>query len=442
MRPARMTGAMAIPLEHVHDLHSMTKALTAKHQPMGAEDATLVEAFRFADDCILVPRQFGLDYCQRNHILFEDHTSAGFAIECPRTPIPRDYQQQPLTEIVDAFEAYYDFIFRAHTGWGKTVGGLYVAAQIASTTLVIVDQDNLKDQWLKALADHFGMTIDNGHVGIVQGTTCDYQGKSVVIAMVQTLSQKQFEPEFYAYFGLVLFDEVHTVGAPTFSVVLLDFAAARRLGMSATPKRKDSLQKLLDYSLGKVRVAADKEHDESAVYFRDHPTIYSWYANISPKVGRVVNEVTEDASRNLLLAESALDLYETGRDGLILSDRIEQLKHLISLLYYLGADPDQLGLYAGYNPTYRYAKDPAPARKPNYLVAHAESGQAEYTPVSLQLIAKRIPKKQLASTPIGPRFQAVARLGFSCRLGHYRATARATSSLAAPDRMECPAPLS
>lgn len=394
MRPAILSGAMALPREHVH-IQTLTKKLTARHQTLGSDDSTLVQGFLLDREYIHVPRQFGLDYCARHHIPYDDETSGGFAIDFPKLGTPRDYQVQPLNAIIDSFDLHYDLIFKAHTGWGKTFGGLWVAQQFATTTIILVDQENLMEQWLEALELHCGMTIENGHVGIVQGDKCNYEGRSFVIAMVQTLSRKQYDPAFYAYFGFVIFDEVHTVGAPTFSVVLLDFPAMYRLGVSATPKRKDALQKLLTYSLGKIRVAADKEHDESAVYIRDHHTIYSWYGNISPKTGRILNEVANDGSRNLLIAESVVSLYETGRDGLLLSDRIEQLKHVQSLLYYMGVEEDQLGLYAGYDPIMRYAKEPKPMRKPNYLEKH-EDGEEYYTPVSLQLISKRIPKKVLA----------------------------------------------
>lgn len=388
---------MALPLEAIN-LATLKRTLTAKHCPMGADETTLVEGFELDEDYIYVPRQFGLTYCASHGIDYEVRTSAGFEVTFPTTPTPRSYQVATVDRMIECFDSFYDYVFRAHTGWGKTVGTLLVAARLGTTTLIVVDQDNLKDQWIATLRDLFGMTVENGHVGIVQGKTHDYDGRSVVIAMVQTLSQKRFEPEFYEYFGLVAFDEVHTCGAPTFSTVLRQFSAMYRLGVSATPERKDGLQKLLEYSLGRIRVSADKEHNESAVYILEHHTVYSWYANISPKIGRIVNEVAEDGSRNLLIAERALSLYDTGRDVLVLSDRIEQLKHIQSIMYYLGAEPEILGMYAGYDPVQRYKKETKPQRRPNGWIANADSGVFEYTPVSLQSIAKRIPKKVLAAT--------------------------------------------
>ena len=386
---------MAIPLEHVK-LSAITRHLTVRYTPMGAEEATIVEGYTISDGYIHVPRQYGLTFCNAQGIPFEDHTSAGSPVSFPRVPSPRDYQAHILDQIVERFDSFYDFIFKAHTGWGKTIGSLIVAARLGVTTLIIVDQENLMKQWVDALDQHFGMTIENGHVGIVQGKKCNFEGKSVVIAMLQTSSRKTLPQALYDWPGYVIVDEVHTAGAPTYLSVLADFSAGYRNGVSATPKRKDALQKLLEYHMGKVRVSADKEHDESAVYIADHETTYSWYGNTSPKIGRIVNEVTDDGSRNLLLAEITLSLYETGRDTLFLSDRTEQLKHIESLLYYMGAGSDITGIYAGSDPPMKYAKNTTPMRPPNDLIENDDTGEGEYTPVSLQLIAKKIPKKRLA----------------------------------------------
>ncbi len=388
-KSAILAGALLLPLERVNVDHLMHE-LTVNYLPMGEVEPVIVEAFFMRRGYIGVPRQFGLSFAARMGIEVDDQTSEGQAVRFTPVDQPRPHQIPFIHDIVETSRDFYDFLARAHTGFGKTFCSLTVAARLGRTTLILVDQENLRDQWLTALEKHFGMTIANGAVGIIQGTKCDYLGKSVVIGMVQTVSQKKLPPAVYDYFGFLIVDEVHIIGAPTFSQPLMRFSATHRLGVSATPKRKDSLDKIMRHHLGAVRVAADKEHDTSAVYFAQHQTVYSWYANISPKIGRIITEVSEDGSRNLLLAEAIMWLYQTGRDTLVLSDRIEQLKHLMSMLYYLGVDPEVMGLYTGNNPTYKYAKDPKPKRKPPGVDA-----DTQYSPVSLQLIAKAIPKKKL-----------------------------------------------
>lgn len=393
---AVLSGSVMIPKELV-DVAAVKKQLTISYAPLGAEEPLELLVYTETQKHIFVPRQYGLDLCKRLGISVEDQTSPGTQVKFPKVPKPRDYQVATLDELEDTAGAYYDFIFRARTGWGKTVGMLSIAARIGVSTLVVVDQENLKDQWIATLVERFGFRAED--IGIIQGPKCIYEGKAVTIAMVQTLSQRTYPPEVYEAFGLMLVDEVHIIGAPTFSTILLDFAATIRIGASATPKRRDGLQKVLTWSLGEVRVRVEDEHEASAVYVAEHPTIYSEYANKAKKMGRFISEVSEDGSRNLLLAEAAAYLSDTGRATLVLSDRIEQLRDLESLCYYLGMPASEIGLYTGYYPAYGYEKDPTPSRRPPYLAKHPGDKNTEpgyyYTPVCLKLISKRLNKKTL-----------------------------------------------
>jgi superfamily II DNA or RNA helicase len=391
-RPAILAGHMSIPTEELtaREVSAIKGTLRVKHQLMGEKKPQIIEAFSLSNDgYIRVPRQYGIDLCRKYGIEWEDHTSAGTKKKWPKIPEPRDYQHDFIDGLSSSIDSYYDFLARAHTGFGKTISSLIAAARLGTTTLIVVDQENLKEQWIKELTRLFGFKEKD--IGIIQGPECSYKDKAVTIAMVQSLSQKDYPEDMYSYFGLVIVDEVHIIGAPTFSFILMEFAAAYRMGVSATPKRKDGLQKLLDYNLGRVRVAADKKHDESVVYFTYHETVYSWYANISPKTGRFISEVSEDGARNLLVAEAAIWLYETGRDVLVLSDRIEHLEHLKDLCFYLGVPGEEMGVYAGRMPGFRYEKDPKPNRRPPDL----ERGAA-YTPVHMKLISRTTPKKRLA----------------------------------------------
>lgn len=392
MGPAILRGSMSIPRELV-DEQRVCDQLTINYQSLGAEEPTEIQAYELTDSHILVPRQFGIRLCDSLGIEYEDQTSVGVKASFPRIPQPRDYQVEPLQDIMDAFQRRYDFVFRARTGWGKTIGSLIIAARLGRSTLVLVDQENLKEGWEKTLTDPKLFGFKPNQIGVIQGKKCDYQGKAVTIAMMQTLCRKEYPPELYEYFGTIIVDEVHVIGAPTFSTILPKLNAAYRFGVSATPKRRDTLQKLIESNLGKVAVYVADEHENSAVYVADHPTVYSAYANRAKKMGRFISEIAEDGSRNLLIAELAAYLYDTGRDTLILSDRTEQLRHLESLLYYLGIPEDELGCYTGYRLFYGYAKDPTPLRRPKNLVKHSGDESTKpgvyYTPVSLQLISKR-----------------------------------------------------
>jgi hypothetical protein len=107
-------------------------------------------------------------------------------------------------------------------------------------------------------------------------------------------------------------------------------------------------------------------------------------------MGRFINEIAADASRNLLASEAIAFLYDSGRDVLVLSDRIEHLREMLSLCYYGGIPQEEMGIYAGYTPSYGYGPEPTPSRRPDGYVRGLE-----YTPVSLQLISKRNSKPVL-----------------------------------------------
>lgn len=387
-RPAILAGSMALPKELV-DTEGLKKALSIFYKPMGAEEAVKVELFRESGDMLLVPRQFGLSYCKRYGIPFEDHTSLGAGAVLVGGPAPRDYQVAVLDEIVFKFDRYYDFLFRARTGWGKTAGSLILAQRLGVQTLVLVDQENLKDQWIATLTDLFGLARSD--IGEIQGKKCTYEGKPVTVGMVQTLSQKEYSQEVYDAFGLLLVDEVHIIGAPTFSKVLMDFTAAYRLGVSATPNRRDGLRAAVEHNLGKVRVHVADQHDRSSVIVKTTPSAYSEYSEKSPKIGRYVNEVSDNSARNLEIAFTVDELYSLGQDTLVLSDRIEHLQGLMDLCYYLGVPEEDMGLYTGYSPLFRFEKNPKPARRPDDLVSGAE-----YCPVHLTTYNKRVSKKEFA----------------------------------------------
>lgn len=376
---------MALPLGAI-DVAAVKKAQTHSYLPIGEVESVQVVAYYEQDGYLHVPRQYGLSLCALRGIEFDDATSPGVALVFPKVPAPRAYQVPVLAEVEEKTGQFYDFVFRARTGFGKTISSLIVAARLGMSTLIVVDQTNLKDQWIEALTKHFGMKESD--IGIIQGKKVE--PKPVTIAMIHTLSQKSLPLEVYSYFGFMIVDEVHTAGAPTFSAVLMQFSATCRLGISATPKRRDGLQKLLDDNLGKVRVYVADEHKSSSVYVAYHDTVYSWYANTSPKAGRYLTEIAEDGSRNLLVAESAIMLYQSGRDTLVLGDRIEQLTHLRNLCYYLGVPYEDMGIYTGQQFSLGYDKQATPMRRPPGW----ERG-TEYTPIELKLISRKTPKKAL-----------------------------------------------
>jgi hypothetical protein len=102
---------------------------------------------------------------------------------------------------------------------------------------------------------------------------------------------------------------------------------------------------------------------------------------------RFISEIADDGRRNLLLAKAIKWLYDSGRDTLVISDRVEQLCSLKALCEVIGLPERDLGIYAKMETVWVYEKDPRPARRPIGL-----EPDTEYTPVRLALVQKTLRK--------------------------------------------------
>lgn len=300
-----------------------------------------------------------------------------------------DYQEPFVEQIVNVFaNGGCDLQVKAGTGKGKTIMSLEVARRLGLTTCIVVDQEFLKDQWIEAAKKFLGYTDDQ--IGLIQGKVCSYEGKPITIAMVQTLFRgTKIEPHVLAYFGTVIFDEAHVIGAPQFGNVLYMFPARYRLGVTATP-RDDAMKKVVEAHLGPAEIKLEHKHRKSVVRILDYPGVVSWYANISPKTGRYITELSSDGARNLLIVQAVKALYDTGRKILVISDRIDHIENLIAMFVYAGIPEDQIAQITGKQRTWGYIKDLKPPRRP----IGWEEG-AEYTPVKLGLIEKKVPRAVL-----------------------------------------------
>ncbi len=376
---------------------------TIDYWKLGEQESVPVCAYRTdRPGYIGVPRQAGLKLISGEK--FVDQRSDGAKVRFRKQVKPWDYQEPFIADMCEAaWTDYPDFMAYAATGKGKTVCATAVIGKLGRTTLIVVDQERLMEQWIGEVKKHLGcdesistkdiMKGRGQEIGVVQGQLCAYEGRKVVVAMLQSLSQKIYDKAFYDYFGVVVFDEVHTTGAPFFSVVLMDFSAKVRFGVSATPNRRDALKKLIEWSIGEIEAHLGQKHFKSRVYYLESDAVVSWYSNMAKVSGRYLTELAEHASRNLLLIKAIIWLWEDGRDVLIVSDRAEQLFNLMSLCRYHGIPDADMGLYTRKKLEWGYEKDPKPPRRPPFW-----EKDTEYTPVVYTLKTGTMPKAALAET--------------------------------------------
>ncbi len=394
-----LSSVVSIPLALLGqgDIDKLHKDLTFRHYDYGSSTVRQITAFEQNSDEILIPRDYGLKFVQNfdPNVLVKDDTSMGSRIR-PSNRLNEitlwDHQLPIVNDALSLFTEHqeYDIVLEAGTGYGKTVMGVEIARCLGLKTLVIVDQDNLIKQWREDTAHKlFGLPMEL--IGHVQGKTCDYVGKTFVVATVQTLVMDKVPEEFYDEFGLVIWDEGHTTAAAEgFSKTLWWFNARYRLMVSATPDRYDAFGKILATHLGYPKVTTDHTHGESEVRYLTYKGLQSDWATKATMKGALINEIANDGKRNLLIAKAVKYMYDEGRDILVLSDRVEHLHSLLAMVGYMGVPNEDMGINCGKTFEWKYAKDTTPPRRPKGYVKYCD-----YTPVSLQYKERKFTRKEM-----------------------------------------------
>lgn len=190
-------------------IESLRSHLTVTLRGDDDAPAKVIQLYRELPDWFGVPREYYLPKRKSHHVI-DDHTTAGNMVGWPGklTFNPARTLKPEQAEALDMTKRYFALgprggIVRAAPGWGKTVYTCSVIAEENAPTLVLVHKEFLKNQWRERLEEY----LPGVKIGTVQGDTCDYEGKHVVLGMVQSLSSRRYDREFYKHFGLIVSDE-------------------------------------------------------------------------------------------------------------------------------------------------------------------------------------------------------------------------------------------
>jgi len=233
----------------------------------------------------------------------------------------------------------------------NTVMACATMAELQVPTLVVVHKEFLVNQWKERIAQF----LPTAKVGIVQQDDCDFGGKSIAIGMMQSLTQKMYSTLFYRWPGLVIFDETHRIGAATFSHVPPKFAARYRLGLTATPRRKDGAESVFFYHIGKVLHASQEQRLRPKVkrVSTGFKLVRSGNFNLSlaPK-SLLLKFLCGSTHRNRKISETLVEAVQAGRKVIVLSERLQHLDTLQQMFLTLwqekgGSEPPSCGSYVG-----------------------------------------------------------------------------------------------
>lgn len=243
-------------------------------------------------------------------------------------------------EVVNTFLKPHprDGILSLQTGGGKTVCALYISSVLKLPTIVLVHNTFLRDQWL----DRIRAFLPRARIGSIQGDTIDIKDKDIVVAMLQSVSMKEYPVKTFEQFGLLIVDECHHIASEAFSQAIPKVTCKHMLGLSATPDRKDRLMHVINWCLGPILYKSDNsdkvDKKVNVEVYEFEPSDPSYNDIIYNHAGvmftsLMVNKVVEYSPRNKLINEILSDLYEdTEREILVLTDRVDHTKVIFDAL--------------------------------------------------------------------------------------------------------------
>lgn len=321
-----------LPLAKLRNLAAIKNSLTFPQ-----DQKAPIHAYHMTKNHIIVPREYiPYDQWETLDFVIEDRTPESF----PRVDA---YSGTKLRDAVQttAYSSLLEHgsgILSLSCGKGKTVVSLKAWVKTGVPALVVVHTKELRNQWVERIIEHTSLTEDE--VGTYQGKVEDWE-KPICVAMIQTLASRVQSgdlPEgFEDHFGVVIYDEVHHLGAPYFNTTAA-LGKGLRWGLSATPDRDDGLDALYQYHLGGI-VYQNLDHDiiPDTYFIRTGTHIPP---NVWPELRDRTGEVSipklltwlgEDVKRNEKIIETLDAALEKNRKVLALSSRVDHLNALHSV---------------------------------------------------------------------------------------------------------------
>jgi superfamily II DNA or RNA helicase len=226
----------------------------------------------------------------------------------------------------------------APPGSGKTVIACGIIANRRLPTLIVVDRQPLVEQWRERLAEHLGVAPKE----IGQFGSGRNNAKGVIdIAMAQTLARRDDLGEIGRAYGLVVVDECHHVPAVTFERVVREMPVRYWLGLTATPYRRDHLEKLITMYCGAERYRMTTDQEEHLRIDRilvTHPTAHEQSGDEELGIQAVFRSLVEDQERSRQVCGDIATAIEAGRNCLVLTQWTEHLEILAGELRRLGIE--------------------------------------------------------------------------------------------------------
>lgn len=244
----------------------------------------------------------------------------------------RPYQEDALKKLIASGRS--EGLLTAPAGSGKTVLGLSIIGVFGQPTLWLTHTGQLATQAIERITEFLPIPKENiGHLG---GGKWEI-GEMLTVGMVQTLVRRKDELyKLMDNFGLVILDEAHHCPAKIFTDVVSSFNPYYLFGLTATPYRRDKLEKLMFQVIGPEIVRITQKNVEKhggivvpKVYYR----IYNSASVRGNNIHTIMkNHIINNNERNKLIVNDVLAEARQGNFCIVVSDRRAHCETLCSLI--------------------------------------------------------------------------------------------------------------
>ena len=319
---ANLRGLFGIPLPAT-DVRSIQERLTFNPKMFRMQQTQPFCAYETTSDEILVPRCFGA----KIRPSYTDSTHPGENIECEFEGLLRDEQYQSRACALKQMGSPPNCAMLVlPCGFGKTVVALSIISELKKKTIIVINKDFLLEQWKPRIQTFLPMC----RVGVIKGKKQEIEDCEIVLATVQTIASRGALP--LEEFGFLIVDEAHHMAARFFSKLFARVPCRYILGLTATPNRKDGCTPLLYMYMGDV--AYEKViHCTSDVQVHMYNHFNGTGKDILDREGHPLyalmkTRLVEDCNRNGLIINVTTAEYSKDRKIIILSERVNHLRHL------------------------------------------------------------------------------------------------------------------
>lgn len=261
-----------------------------------------------ANGLVFVPRLFYKNYPKHTKVL--EYSENNF--QKVKFKFTKELRENQIPIVETLLKMFYknkqiNGIIKLPPGIGKTVMAIYLASKLELKTLIIVDNDNLLKQWIKAFIEFTDLQPKD--IGIIKQKFM-ITTTPVSISLVQTLvsqikrnMKKIFKTIDSAGYGLIIYDEVHsTSSAPKFAKASLLFRTKNILGLSATPFQTGAAEILMKNTIGDI-IYETKSYELKPTYIINYYN--SNLSNIySTKLLKINDYIKKKAFYNSILVKS------------------------------------------------------------------------------------------------------------------------------------------